>query len=158
MEKILFNLNGEDVSFEGENNQTLLWVLRTKFELTGTKYGCGEGLCGACTVLINGSAVRSCTTKMGEISGQQVVTIEGLADGEKLHPVQQAFLDYGAVQCGFCTPGMILTTKALFDEDPNPAKEDVIAAIRGNLCRCTGYVKIVEAIGHAAEYYRKKEI
>lgn len=133
---------------------TLLDVLREKLNLTGAKQGCdGTGECGACTILINGKAVNSCLVLAMNAVDKDIVTIEGLAKGTELHPVQRAFLEYGAVQCGFCTPGMILAAKAFLDENPQPEIEDVIAAIRGNLCRCTGYVKIVEAIQHAAENY-----
>lgn len=149
-EKIAFNLNGEDVSVELEKSQTLLWVLRTKFGLTGTKYGCGEGLCGACTVLIDGSAARSCTTKMEEVIGKKVVTIEGLADGEKLHPVQQAFVNHDALQCGYCTPGMIMNAVGLLNDNPNPSREDIIWGMEDNLCRCGAHNRILDAIEEAA--------
>ena len=155
IEKIMFNLNAEDVSFEGETTQTLLWVLRTKFELTGTKYGCGEGLCGACTVLIDGSAVRSCTTKMGEVSGKKVITIEGLANNEKLHPVQQAFVNHDALQCGYCTSGMIMNAVGLLNENPNPSREDIIWGMEDNLCRCGAHNRILDAIEEAASEMRK---
>lgn len=153
-ENISFNLNGENVSFEGEKTQTLLWVLRTKFQLTGTKYGCGEGLCGACTVLINGSAVRSCTTKISEVSGKKVVTIEGLAEGEKLHPVQQAFVNHDALQCGYCTPGMIMNAVGLLNDNPNPSREDIIWGMEDNLCRCGAHNRILDAIEEASQYIR----
>ena len=156
MEKILFNLNGNDVSFEGESNQTLLWVLRTKFKLTGTKYGCGEGLCGACTVLIDGSAVRSCTTKMEVIAGKKVITIEGLSKGEKLHPVQQAFVNHDALQCGYCTPGMILNAVGLLNDIPNPSREDIIWGMEDNLCRCGAHNRILDAIEEAASEMKEK--
>lgn len=149
-EKIAFNLNGKDVSVELEKSQTLLWVLRTKFGLTGTKYGCGEGLCGACTVLIDGSAVRSCTTKMEEVIGKKVITIEGLADGEKLHPVQQAFVNHDALQCGYCTPGMIMNAVGLLNDNPNPSREDIIWGMEDNLCRCGAHNRILDAIEEAA--------
>lgn len=149
-DKILFNLNGKDVSFEGDKTKTLLWVLRTKFELTGTKYGCGEGLCGACTVLINGAAVRSCTTKMEEVSSKRVMTIEGLASGEKLHPVQQAFVNHDALQCGYCTPGMIMNAVGLLNDNPNPSREDIVWGMEDNLCRCGAHNRILDAIEEAA--------
>ncbi len=155
-ENISFNLNGENVSFEGEKTQTLLWVLRTKFQLTGTKYGCGEGLCGACTVLLDGSAVRSCTTRIGEVSGKKVVTIEGLAEGEKLHPVQQAFVNHDALQCGYCTPGMIMNAVGLLNDNPNPGREDIIWGMEDNLCRCGAHNRILDAIEEAASEMRKK--
>ena len=161
MQKHELNLkvNGATYQTVVDAGDTLLHVLREKLNFTGAKQGCdGTGECGACTILLQGKAVNSCLVLAMDAVEKEIVTIEGLAKGTDLHPVQQAFLDYGAVQCGFCTPGMILTTKALFDENPNPTKEDMIAAIRGNLCRCTGYVKIVEAIQHAAENYGEKEI
>ena len=156
---INLNVNGTTYQPVVEAGDTLLHVLREKLNFTGAKQGCdGTGECGACTILIQGKAVNSCLVLAINAVDKEIVTIEGLAKGTILDPVQKAFLEYGAVQCGFCTSGMILTTKALLDENPNPANEDIIAAIRGNLCRCTGYVKIVEAIEHAAENYGKKEI
>ncbi len=149
-EKISFNLNGENVSFEGEHSQTLLWVLRTKFELTGTKYGCGEGFCGACTVLIDGTVARSCSVKMNEVVGKKVVTIEGLAKGDKLHPVQQAFVNHDALQCGYCTPGMIMNAVGLLNENPNPSREEIIWGMEDNLCRCGAHNRILDAIEEAA--------
>lgn len=149
-ERIKFNLNGNDVLFEGERTQTLLWVIRTQFELTGTKYGCGEGLCGACTVLIDGTAVRSCSTKMGEVEGKKVLTIEGLAKGEKLHPVQQAFVNHDALQCGYCTSGMIMNAVGLLNDNPNPNREDIIWGMEDNLCRCGAHNRILDAIEEAA--------
>ncbi len=151
-------VNGATYQTVVDAGDTLLHVLREKLNFTGAKQGCdGTGECGACTVLIQGKAVNSCLVLAINAVDKEIVTIEGLAKGTDLHPVQRAFLEYGAVQCGFCTPGMILTTKALLDENPSPTREEVIANIRGNLCRCTGYVKIVEAIEHAAENYGAKE-
>jgi len=149
-EKISFNLNGENVSFEGEHSQTLLWVLRTKFELTGTKYGCGEGFCGACSVLIDGAVARSCSVKMHEVIGKKVVTIEGLAKGDKLHPVQQAFVNHDALQCGYCTPGMIMNAVGLLNENPNPSRDEIIWGMEDNLCRCGAHNRILDAIEEAA--------
>lgn len=147
-------MNGTTYQTVVDAGDTLLHVLREKLNFTGAKQGCdGTGECGACTILIQGKAVNSCLVLGMDAVDKEIVTIEGLAKGTDLHPVQQAFLEYGAVQCGFCTSGMILTTKALLDENPNPTREEIIATIRGNLCRCTGYVKIVEAIEHAAENY-----
>ncbi|HPF51468.1 MAG TPA: (2Fe-2S)-binding protein [Draconibacterium sp.] len=155
-ERISFNLNGKDVFFDGDKTQTLLWVLRTKFELTGTKYGCGEGLCGACTVLMNGTAIRSCSTQMGEVTGKKVVTIEGLAKEDKLHPVQQAFVNHDALQCGYCTPGMIMNAVGLLNDNPNPSREDIVWGMEDNLCRCGAHNRILDAIEEAASEMRKK--
>ena len=147
------NVNGDDYEAEVDPRKTLLQYLRDDLDLTGTKEGCNEGDCGACSIILNNKVVNSCLVLAMDAVDKEIVTIEGLAKGTDLHSVQQAFLEYGAVQCGFCTSGMILTTKALLDENPNPTREEIIATIRGNLCRCTGYVKIVEAIEHAAENY-----
>ena len=148
--KIEFTLNGKDVSVELEESKKLLWVLRTHFNLTGTKYGCGEGYCGACTVLINNLATRSCATTIGEVAGKNVVTIEGLAKGEKLHPVQQAFADHDALQCGYCTPGMIMNAVGLLNDQPTPSREDIILGMEDNLCRCGAHNRILDAIEAAA--------
>ncbi len=134
---------------------TLTEVLRDQLELTGTKYNCEIGNCGACTVLIDGKAELACLTFAIAARGKEIITIEGLAEGDSLHPLQKAFIDYGAIQCGFCTPGMILSAKALLDKNPNPTKKDVEMALSGNLCRCTGYVKIIDAVLAAAETMRK---
>jgi len=149
-QRIRLKVNGEDYDLLVPPNKTLLEVLREDLALTGTKEGCQDGTCGACTVLLDGKAVRSCLVLAVEAEGKEVVTIEGLSKGEELHPIQEAFVNYGAVQCGFCTPGMILAAKALLDSNPNPSEEEIREAISGNLCRCTGYVKIVEAIAAAA--------
>ena len=151
--KQLINLkvNGESREVVIEPKATLLQVLREDLGLTGTKQGCEAGDCGACTVLIDGKPTLSCLTLAIEVQGKEILTIEGLAQDGQLHPLQQAFIDYFAVQCGFCTPGMILSAKALLDRNPHPTVEEVREAISGNLCRCTGYVKIVEAIMAAAE-------
>jgi carbon-monoxide dehydrogenase small subunit len=153
MEKRIVSLtvNGEEYDAVITPNQTLLEVLRDDLYLTGTKEGCGEGACGTCTVLLDGKPIRSCLTLAVEVQGREVTTIEGLAPMGELHPVQKAFVKYGAIQCGFCSPGMILTTKALLDENPNPTEQEARQAISGNVCRCTGYAKIVEAMLKAAE-------
>ena len=139
-------VNGEIHEFLIEPNALLLNVLRNQLGLTGAKYGCGVGECGTCTVLIDGMPVNSCLLLAVQVDGREITTIEGLAEGDKLHPVQQAFVDYGAIQCGFCTPSMVLSAKALLDQNPHPSEKDARDAIEGNLCRCTGYTKIVEAI------------
>jgi aerobic-type carbon monoxide dehydrogenase small subunit (CoxS/CutS family) len=152
---IHFALNGHEVSVEVESNKMLLKVIRDKFELTGTKEGCGQGECGACTVLVDGIPVNSCLFPAFEVQGKSVTTIEGLVrEGNVLHPVQQAFAEKGAIQCGFCSPGMIMSAKALLDEIPNPTDEQIRRAISGNLCRCTGYVQIVDAIKEAGKLLR----
>lgn len=147
---IRLRVNGEEHDVAVLPNETLLEVLRDRLELTGAKMGCGEGACGTCTVLIGGRPVRSCLTLAVEVQDKEIVTIEGLADGQELHPVQQAFVEQGAIQCGFCSPAMILTGKALLDENPKPTEQEVRRAISGVVCRCTGYAKIVEAILAAA--------
>ncbi len=144
-------VNGQNYEVAVDTRRTLLEVLREELGFTGTKNGCDQGECGTCTVLLDGKPVHSCLTLAVEIQGKEVTTIEGLAKGDELHPLQQAFVDYGAIQCGFCTPGMILTGKALLEKNPSPTEEEIRRAISGNLCRCTGYVKIVEAIQAAAD-------
>jgi len=143
---ITLTVNQKRYSLTVEANKTLLEVIREDLGLTGTKEGCGQGDCGACTLLVNGQAINSCLTLVVEVAGQNILTIEGLAEGDQLHPIQQAFIDHGAIQCGFCTPGMVLAAKALLDSCPRPGEEEVRMAIAGNLCRCTGYDKIVKAI------------
>lgn len=157
MAKQIINLtvNGRPYELLIEPNTTLVDLLRDELDLTGTKCNCRAGECGACTVLIDGKPALSCLTLAVSAHDKNILTIEGLADGNRLHPIQQAFVDYGAIQCGFCTPGMILTTKALLDENPNPTQEEVKLALSGNLCLCAGYVKIVEAVMAAAEAMRK---
>lgn len=148
---ISFILNGEPVEVEVESNLTLLEVLRERLELTGTKEGCGMGECGACTVLLNGKAINSCIFPALEVEGKRVTTIEGLMNTQgNLHPLQKAFIENGAIQCGFCTPGMILSAKALLDENPKPTEEEIRNAIAGNICRCTGYLQIIKAIKAAS--------
>jgi len=155
---IRFVLNGFEVEVETDSHMMLLDVLRDKFELTGTKEGCGQGECGACTVLVDGLAVNSCLFPAFEVEGRHVTTIEGLiGEGAKLHPIQKAFVDAGAVQCGFCMPGMVMSAKALLDENPTPTEEEIRAGISGNLCRCTGYVQIVEAIQLASQYIQESK-
>jgi len=141
-----FKLNGKKVTIKTEPYIRLIDLLRDKLNLTGTKEGCGVGECGACTVLMNKKAVNSCLVLAGQVGGAEIETIEALADGELLHPLQKNFLEQGAVQCGFCTPGMVLSAYALLDENPNPNEEEIKDSIAGNLCRCTGYKQIVSAI------------
>ncbi len=148
---IRFTLNGDQVEVEIEPHLTLLQLLREKLGLTGTKEGCGMGECGACTVLLDGKTINSCSFPASEAEGRDVTTIEGLTDAQgNLHPVQKAFIEYGAIQCGFCTPGMVLSAKALLDENPKPTEEEIRNGIAGNLCRCTGYLQIVQAIKAAS--------
>ena len=147
-----FTVNGEPVTVEIEPHLTLLQLLRDNLELTGTKEGCGMGECGACTVLLDGKTVNSCIFPAMEVEGKKVTTIEGLIDVQgNLHPIQKAFIEHGAIQCGFCTPGMVLSAKALLDENPKPSEEEIRNGIAGNLCRCTGYLQIVQAIKAVSE-------
>jgi len=151
-----FNVNGVNYEEEIDHRRTLLELLRENLGLLGTHKGCDEGQCGACTVLVDGKAVNSCLVLAASVQGKQITTIEGLAEGEKLHPVQEAFVESGAIQCGFCSPGMIMVTKAFLDKHPTPTEEDVKRAISGNLCRCTGYFQIIEAVMKASEKMRKE--
>jgi len=148
---IRLTVNGESYTVAVEPRESLLDVLRDKLSLTGAKKGCNRGDCGACTIIMDGKTVNSCLVLAVEADDREVLTIEGLANKGQLHPVQEAFIQYGAIQCGYCTPGMIMSAKALLDENPNPTEEEIKRAIGGNLCRCTGYVKIVDAIKKAAE-------
>jgi aerobic-type carbon monoxide dehydrogenase small subunit (CoxS/CutS family) len=149
--EIHFTLNGYEVAAEVEAHKMLLNVLREQLQVTGTKEGCGQGECGACTVLVGGLSVDSCLYPAFEVEGKSVTTIEGLVgEGNKLHPIQKAFVENGGIQCGFCTPGMIMSAKALLDENSHPSEEEIRRGISGNLCRCTGYVQIVESIEKAA--------
>ena len=150
-EVLRLSVNGQDRELLVKPYTTLMEVLREDLRLTGTKHGCGAGECGACTVLIDGVPKVSCLVLPAQAEGTTVTTIEGVANGSTLHPVQQAFMDAGAVQCGYCTPGMVLTAKALLDTNPTPSEGEIKQALAGNLCRCTGYVGIVEAVLHAAE-------
>ncbi len=159
MKKVIkVTINGESVEAAVEPNQTLLQFLREDLGLTGTKHGCGLGDCGACTVIMDGKAVNSCLVLAIQAQGKDILTIEGLAVNGQLHPIQQAFVDKGAIQCGFCTPGMILSAKAFLDTNPEPSEHDIRTAISGNLCRCTGYQKIVEAVESAAERLKSEEV
>jgi len=144
--ELAFTVNGERVSVRVAPQATLLEVLREDLELTGTKYGCGEGECGACSVILDGKVVNSCLVLALECEGSEILTVEGLTANGRLHPIQKAFVDHGAVQCGFCTPGMIMASYALLEENPSPTEDEVKRALEGNLCRCTGYRKIVDAV------------
>ncbi len=150
-QKITFQLNGKKTEANLDPGHTLLWVLRDHFSLTGTKYGCGNGFCGACTVLIDNEPVRSCQIPVGDIQGKKVVTIEGLAVNGKLHPVQKAFVEHDALQCGFCTPGMILNATSLLLKNPNPTEEQIKAGMEDNLCRCGAHTRIVDAVKTASK-------
>jgi carbon-monoxide dehydrogenase small subunit len=143
---LTMTLNGEELTVQVEPSALLVEVLRDRLELTGTKVACGEGECGACTVLLDGQPVNSCLVPALKAQGREVLTVEGLAPLGELHPLQKAFVEHGAVQCGYCTPGMLMSAKVLLDHNPNPTEDEVRLAISGNLCRCTGYAKIVEAI------------
>ena len=143
-------LNGARRTLSVDERRRLLWVLRTDLALTGTKYGCGRGLCGACTVLVDGRAVRSCSTSIASIDGKEVTTVEGLADGERLHPLQAAFVEHEAFQCGFCTPGMLMAACALLAQTPRPTRTETMHALERNLCRCGAHSRILAAVADAA--------
>src|SRR5512134_1327419 len=147
---VRFEVNGTERSVTTDPERRLLDVLREELQLTGTKYGCGEGQCGACTVYVDGEPARSCLLPVSSVAGKSVTTIEGLAEGGALHPVQQAFLEESAMQCGYCTSGMILAAAALLRRKPDPTDEEIVAGMNGHLCRCNGYVKIVKAVRRAA--------
>ncbi|WP_434511744.1 (2Fe-2S)-binding protein [Desulfitobacterium sp. AusDCA] len=149
--KVCIKINGQIYNLDVEPNRRLVDLLREDLGLTGTKYGCGEGECGACTVLLNGKAVNSCMVLAIQADGSEVTTIEGLSQGNKLHPLQESFIEAGAVQCGFCTPGMILSAKALLDENPHPTEEEIKQGMAGNFCRCTGYAAIMRAVQAVAD-------
>jgi carbon-monoxide dehydrogenase small subunit len=151
LKEIKLTVNKQPYRLAVPPQRTLLEVIREDLGLTGTKEGCGLGDCGACTVLMDGQTVNSCLVLAAEADGREITTVEGLAEGGRLHPIQQAFVDHGGLQCGFCTPGMILSAKALLDKNPHPTEEEIKQGISGNLCRCTGYTKIIESIKAAAE-------
>jgi nicotinate dehydrogenase subunit A len=150
MTSLRFHVNGRPVSLDTDEDRTLLWVLRTDLALTGTKLGCGAGLCGSCTVVAGGRAIRSCQVKLKDVAGQQVTTIEGLAQGGALHPLQRAFLEHGGFQCGFCTPGMLMNAHALLTRSPAPSREAIAREMEDNLCRCGAQPRILDAIEAAA--------
>ena len=150
---IRFQLNGRQTALDADEDRTLLWVLRTDLELTGTKYGCGAGICGACTVIIDGKAARSCQTSLKDVQGREVTTIEGLARGNELHALQKAFVEHGGLQCGYCTSGMIMNAYGILLEHPKPSREAIVLGMEDNLCRCGAHQRIVaaiEAASHAA--------
>ena len=150
METMAFKINGKPIRLRVDGDRMLLWVLRTDLGLTGTKYGCGQGHCGACTVLVNEKAVRSCVLPVSGVSGQEVLTIEGLEQNGILHPLQQAFLEHDALQCGFCTSGMILTAYSMLKKNPNPTRSQIITGMDRNLCRCGAHERIISAIQQAS--------
>ena len=154
MPEISFTLNGKPTRLTVDPERMLLWVLRDDLGLTGTKFGCGQAVCGSCTVLVDDEPVRSCVTSMADVTGKKVLTIEGLANGDRLHPIQQAFVDHTAFQCSYCTPGFILTTKALLEENADPTRDEAKEYLAGNLCRCGSYVKILDAVMDAKERVR----
>ena len=150
MREVSFTLNGTSTRLTVDEDRMLLWVLRDDLGLTGTKFGCGQAICGSCTVLVDDQAVRSCATPMKAVDGRRVVTIEGLASGGRLHPLQQAFVEHLGFQCGYCTPGMILGAYALLAKNPTPTRADIVRALDGHLCRCGAHVRVVRAIESAA--------
>ena len=151
MELIKFNLNGNPVEITVDSARILIWILRIDLGLTGTKYGCGESYCGACTVLVNNEAVRSCQLTVNDIRGKEVITIEGLTNNGVLHPLQKAFMDHSALQCGYCTPGMILDALSLLKKNPRPSHSEIIESMDDNLCRCGAHKRIIQSIQAAAE-------
>jgi len=147
---IRFELNGKPVELTADPTLTLLWVLRDHFRLTGTKYGCGIGFCGACTVIADNEAIRSCSTSIGEVDGKKLITIEGLMQDGRLHPIQEAFVEHDALQCGYCTPGMIMNAYGLLLKNPELKREEIIAGMENNFCRCGAHTRIIEAVESAA--------
>jgi len=152
------NVNGKKLTVDVDSTVSLLSVLRNDLNLTGSKYGCGEGQCGACTVLLDGQPIRSCTTQVGRAAGKQIVTIEGLAKDGKLHPLQEAFIKADAMQCAYCTSGMIMSASALLSKTPRPTRDDIISGMNGNICRCGTYQRIIEAIQIASGQIASKEV
>jgi len=155
---VRFKLNGKEVAVETSPERMLLWVLRTDLAHTGAKYGCGEGYCGFCTVLVDGKPALACQFPLAKAEGRSILTIEGLAKGGRLHPLQQAFIDHGAMQCGYCTPGMILRAYALLRQDPDPSEADIADALEGNLCRCNNYRRIIAAVRAASQALRMRVV
>lgn len=156
MKEISLRINNKDYKVEVEEDLRLIDLLRDKLHLTGTKEGCGEGECGACTVIIDGDIANSCLIMAFQADGKEILTIEGMEGTDEIHPIQQAFVDVGAVQCGFCIPGMVLATKSILDKNINPSEDEIREGISGNLCRCTGYTKIVDAVKISSEYLNKE--
>ncbi len=156
MKKISFILNNKQYELKVKPWQTLLELIREDLNLTGAKEGCGQGECGSCTVIMNGKTVNSCLVPAVEADGQEILTIEGLSDNDRLHPIQKAFVGHSGMQCGFCTPGMIMSAKALLDSNPDPTEAEIRESISGNFCRCTGYTKIIESISAAADLMKEK--
>lgn len=154
--KISFTLNNKPVTVEVEGDRELLWVLRTELGLTGTKFGCGEGVCGSCTVLLDDEAMPSCQISIKDVAGSEITTIEGLEKGDKLHPLQKAFIDHDALQCGFCTPGMIMKANSILKENPNVSRSEIIEGMDGNLCRCGAHPRILDAIESAAKEMKRR--
>ena len=152
---ISFTLNGRSVTLDSDSDRSLLWVLRKDYGLTGAKYGCGEGHCGSCTVMVDNEALQSCQLTLADVNGTSLVTVEGLANNHSLHPVQQAFIDEDALQCGYCTPGMILTAVSLLHKNPTPSEAEIVEEMDGNLCRCGSYKRIVQAIKSAANVLKE---
>jgi carbon-monoxide dehydrogenase small subunit len=150
-ETIRFKLNNKETELVTDPDRILLWILRDHFGLTGTKYGCGIGFCGACTVLIDNEAVRSCTLAVSDVAGKSVITIEGLAENGKLHPVQQSFADHDALQCGYCTPGMVITAVAMLKKNQSPTRQEIIDGLEDNLCRCGAHTRIIDAVEDASK-------
>ena len=155
MKTVQFELNGSQVSVEVQDGESLMWVIREQLGLTGTKFGCGEGYCGSCTVIVNGEAVRSCTMPATEAAGSSVLTIEGLSSNGKLHPLQEEFVKNDALQCGYCTPGMIMNAYGLLLTNPDPTREEVVTAMDENLCRCGVHGRIIESIQNAGKKMKK---
>jgi aerobic-type carbon monoxide dehydrogenase small subunit (CoxS/CutS family) len=155
---VRFKLNGKEVAVETSPERMLLWVLRTDLDHTGAKYGCGEGYCGVCTVLVDGRPERACGFPLAKAEGRSVLTIEGLARGGRLHPLQQAFADHGALQCGYCTPGMILQAYGLLLRKPDPTEAEIADALEGNICRCGSYVRIIAAVRTASQAMKMKVV
>ena len=151
MNKIAFTINGKQVSTQAEGRTLLVDLIRDELKLTGTHVGCDTSQCGCCTIQLNGSMIKACAMLAAQADGADIVTIEGLANGDKLHPVQQAFTECHGLQCGFCTPGMIMASVGILKDNPNPSDDDIVKGLEGNLCRCTGYVNIVKSVKRAAE-------